>query len=128
MSSILSDNACFRISLCSGCTGSQAMDHIWAISDQADAAQTNYALDLIKDVTSEMIIGPNRVQVGLTPRLCQTGAAIRLKDHDTTAGSLAAFERRRISTATRVEQHIQYIYKQGTVYCKVHAHIQYIHI
>jgi collagen type VI alpha len=97
-----------------GCTnGYRAMDHIWAIPDQADAAQNAQALDLIRDVTSKMTLSPAQVQVGLTPRVCQAGPAIRLRDHDTQETFYAALNRRLLSSEANTSAHIQYIHNTG---------------
>jgi len=96
-----------------GCTGHKPMDNIWAIPDLVDENENDFALDLINEVSSEMKIGPNRVQVGLTPRNCQVGAAIRLKEHDTQEGIREALDRRRYSTSATTHNHLRYIRSPG---------------
>ena len=95
-----------------GCSGSKKMDHLWSISDQAGVDETNYALDFIKAVTAEMNIDPLRIQVGLTPRYCDEGNAIRLKDHDTREGFWRDLDRRRLS-GVRSDRTIEYIRREG---------------
>jgi len=89
------------------------MDQIWAISDHADAKQTNYAIDLMENITSKMTIGPKHVMVGLTPRLCHPGQAIRLKDHDTMEGLHAALDDRHFTSDPHTDQHLHYIRLKG---------------
>jgi len=96
-----------------GCTGSKPMENIWAIPDLVDERENDLALNLISEVTSEMKIGPNRVQVGLTPRTCQAGAAIRLKEHDTVDGIREALGRRRYVTNATTHTHLRYIRNPG---------------
>lgn len=96
-----------------GCTESRQMDHIWSIPDLAGVEENNLALSLIGEVTAEMKISPIHVQVGLTPRVCQAGPAIRLKDYDTQEGFLEALARRQYNPDANTHAHIQYIRNQG---------------
>jgi collagen type VI alpha len=97
-----------------GCTnGFKSMDHIWALSDLASPTENAAALNLIRDVTSRMTLSPAQVQVGVTPRVCQAGPAIRLKDHDTQEGFNSALAARQYSSAANTNAHIQYIHNTG---------------
>lgn len=95
-----------------GCAGHKVMDHIWSISDQAGVEETNLAIDFINSLTLDMTIDPDHVQVGLTPRFCDEGSGILLKDHDTGKGFRDALERRRL-VGLRTERTIEYIRRQG---------------
>jgi collagen type VI alpha len=96
-----------------GCTGSRPMENIWAIPDLADENENDLALNLIGDVSAEMKIGPSRVQVGLTPRNCQVGKEIRLKEHDTLDGINEALDRRRYNTSANTFAHLRHIRNPG---------------
>jgi collagen type VI alpha len=95
------------------CTGHKPMDVIFAAPDQASPDENNYVLDLIGEVAGQMKLSPLRVQVGLSPRRCQPGPAIRLMDHDSVEGFTAALARRRYSTDATTHAHIKYIHSQG---------------
>jgi len=96
-----------------GCTSYKPMENIWAIPDLADESENDFALDLIGEVSSEMHIGPNLVQLGLTPRNCQPGAAIRLKEHDTLEGFRGALDRRRYNSTSSTHVHLRHIRDPG---------------
>jgi len=103
-----------RVQMMEGCAGNRPMDLIWSISDQADSSETDLALNFIHDVTGSMVLGPSRVQVGLSPSSCETGSAIRLKDHDTVDGLDTALEARRYrNLPASTNQHLHYIRTQG---------------
>src|SRR6218665_3304167 len=116
----------YMMSICfnpAGCAGHKVMDHIWSISDQAGVEETNLAIDFINSLTLDMTIDPDHVQVGLTPRFCDEGSGILLKDHDTGKGFRDALERRRL-VGLRTERTIEYIRRQGTL-ARAHKHKAY---
>lgn len=98
----------------SGCAGYKTMDVLWATSGHANAADTDAALQLITEVAQSVEFGPDGVQFGLTPRVCDvTNPAIRLKDHDTKEGLELALNGRRLVRVANTEHHLEYMRAQG---------------
>jgi hypothetical protein len=94
-------------------------DVVFALPDQANAGETDAALDFVKTVTDDMIFGPVQMQVGLTPRQCTVGNTdspalqeIKLKEHDTNEGFNARLEDRKLA-GTPTHLHLQYLNSQA---------------
>lgn len=74
--------------------------------------ETKAALDLIASTVSEMVLGPNNVQIGVAPRLGEEKAEIRLNDHDTQRQFFKDLEQRQLFGAL-TDLSIEYIRTKG---------------
>ena len=58
------------------------MDVLFSLPDDAGLVNTDRALDFIENVVAGFKLGPSQMQVGITPRNCPLGSAIKLHEHD----------------------------------------------
>eukprot|EP00918_Siedleckia_nematoides_P051203 GHVU01112048.1.p1 GENE.GHVU01112048.1~~GHVU01112048.1.p1 ORF type:complete len:1244 (-),score=166.16 GHVU01112048.1:116-3619(-) len=86
------------------CGNENAADIVFALPDQADPADTEAALQFVKNVTDRIILDSPQNQAGVTPRFCNVMsensdilAEIKLNAHDTNEAFRKRLDSRRLS-------------------------------